>query len=87
MSHVVHVPCILDQDEDGVWCAATQLRPGVGAVGDGPTPEAALADLREALSAVHLQQVAQLTCSATDLAAYRCEGSKLRGALSGEQER
>ena len=31
------------------WCAAAQLRPGVGAVGDGPTPEAAIADLREAL--------------------------------------
>jgi predicted RNase H-like HicB family nuclease len=33
----------------GVWCASAQLRPGVGAVGDGETREAALDDLREAL--------------------------------------
>jgi len=43
------VPYSVEQDEDGVWCAAAQLRLGVGAVGDGPTPEAAIADLREAL--------------------------------------
>ena len=43
------MPYSVKQDEDGVWCAAAQLRPGVGAVGDGPTPEAAIADLREAL--------------------------------------
>lgn len=49
MSRVVHVPYTLDQDEDGVWCASAQLRPGVGAVGDGATPEEAIADLREAL--------------------------------------
>ena len=49
MTRVVHVPYAIEQDEDGVWCAAAQLRPGVGAVGDGPTPEAAIADLREAL--------------------------------------
>jgi predicted RNase H-like HicB family nuclease len=40
----------MEQDEDGVWCASAQLRPGVGAVGDGATPEEALADLREALA-------------------------------------
>ena len=49
MTRVVHVPYTVEQDEDGVWCAAAQLRPGVGAVGDGTTPEAAIADLREAL--------------------------------------
>jgi len=49
MSRVVHVPYTIEQDEDGVWCASAQLRPGVGAVGDGATPEEALADLREAL--------------------------------------
>ena len=38
-----------EQDEDGVWCAHAQLRPGVGANGEGDTPEAAVADLREAL--------------------------------------
>jgi predicted RNase H-like HicB family nuclease len=49
MSRVVHLPYTLEQDEDGVWCASAQLRPGVGAVGDGATPDEALADLREAL--------------------------------------
>ena len=48
----VHVPYTLEQDEDGVWCAAAQLGPGVGAVGDGETREAALDDLREALQAL-----------------------------------
>jgi hypothetical protein len=28
------------------------VRPGVGAAGDGPTPEAAITDLREALAAL-----------------------------------
>ena len=46
---VVHVPYTVGQDEDGVWCAHAQLRPGVGANGEGETPEAAVADLREAL--------------------------------------
>ena len=49
VTRVVHVPYAVEQDEDGVWCASAQLRPGVGAVGDGPTQEAAIADLREAL--------------------------------------
>lgn len=49
MTREVHVPYVLEQDEDGIWCASAQLRPGVGAVGDGPTPEAALEDLREGL--------------------------------------
>jgi hypothetical protein len=46
-------PCALrrQQDEVGVWCASAQLRPGVGAVGDGPTAEAAVTDLRDALEA------------------------------------
>jgi hypothetical protein len=48
----VHVPYVVEQDEDGVWCASAQLRPGVGAVGDGPTQEAAIADLRAALEAL-----------------------------------
>ena len=50
MSRVVHVPYVLEQDEDGVWCASAQLRPGVGAVGDGTTAEEAIADLRDALT-------------------------------------
>ena len=52
MSRVIHVPYTIDQDEDGVWCASAQLRPGVGAVGDGATPEEAVADLRVALTAL-----------------------------------
>jgi predicted RNase H-like HicB family nuclease len=51
-TRVVHVPYVVEQDEDGVWCASVQLRPRVGAVGDGPTAEAAVADLRDALEAL-----------------------------------
>ena len=49
VSRVVHVPYSVTQDEDGVWCASAQLGLGVGAVGDGPTEEAAVEDLRAAL--------------------------------------
>lgn len=49
MSRAVHVPYTVGQDEDGVWCAHAQLRPGVGAHGEGDSREAAIADLREAL--------------------------------------
>jgi predicted RNase H-like HicB family nuclease len=42
------VPCAVEQDEDGFWCASAQIRPGVAAFGDGPTREAALDDLRTA---------------------------------------
>jgi predicted RNase H-like HicB family nuclease len=52
MTQAVHVPYIVEQDEDGVWCAHAQLRPGVGANGEGDSPGAAIADLREALTAV-----------------------------------
>jgi len=50
MTRFVHVLYTVEQDEDGVWCAHAQLRPGVGAHGQGDTPEAAVADLREALT-------------------------------------
>jgi len=50
MSRVIHVPYTVEQDEDGVWCASAQLRPGVGAVGDGATRDEAIADLRGALT-------------------------------------
>jgi predicted RNase H-like HicB family nuclease len=50
MTRSVHVLYTVEQDEDGVWCAHAQLRPGVGAHGQGDTPEAAVADLREALT-------------------------------------
>jgi predicted RNase H-like HicB family nuclease len=49
MTRAVHVPYTVEQDEDGAWCAHAQLRPGVGANGEGDTPEAAIADLRKAL--------------------------------------
>lgn len=52
MTRVVHVPYSVSQDEDGVWCASAQLAPGIGAVGDGATEEAAVADLRAALGAL-----------------------------------
>ena len=46
----VTVPVVVERDEDGVWCAHAQLRPGVGAHGEGDTEEAALQDLRDALT-------------------------------------
>ena len=49
MTRAVHVPYTVEQAEDGVWCAHAQLRPGVGANGEGDSREAAVADLREAL--------------------------------------
>jgi predicted RNase H-like HicB family nuclease len=49
MTRAVHVPFTIEQDEDGVWCAHAQLRPGVGANGEGHSREAAIAALREAL--------------------------------------
>jgi predicted RNase H-like HicB family nuclease len=50
VTQAIHVPYTIEQDEDGVWCAHAQLRPGVGANGEGASPEAAVADLREALT-------------------------------------
>lgn len=50
MRRAVHVPYTVAQDEDGIWCAHAQLRPGVGANGEGDSREAAIADLREALA-------------------------------------
>jgi hypothetical protein len=45
VTRVVHVPYVVEQDEDSVWCASAQLRPGVAAFGEGQTQDAALADL------------------------------------------
>jgi predicted RNase H-like HicB family nuclease len=50
MARTVHVPYEIEQDEDGIWSAHAQLRPGIGAHGAGDTPDAAVADLRVALS-------------------------------------
>jgi predicted RNase H-like HicB family nuclease len=48
-TRTVHVPYTVERDKDGVWCAHAQLRPGVGAHGQGDTEAAAVAGLREAL--------------------------------------
>ena len=45
----MHVPYTVERDEDGFWCAHAQLRPGVGANGEGDSRDGAVADLREAL--------------------------------------
>ncbi|MCK9923815.1 hypothetical protein MXD61_18410 [Frankia sp. AgPm24] len=45
----VTVPIVVERAEDGVWCVDAQLRPGVGAHGEGTTEQEALDDLREAL--------------------------------------
>ncbi|WP_243407989.1 type II toxin-antitoxin system HicB family antitoxin [Frankia canadensis] len=44
----MRVPCTVEQDEDGVWCAHAHLD-RVGCNGEGDTREEALADLREAV--------------------------------------
>jgi predicted RNase H-like HicB family nuclease len=49
MTRVVHIPYVVEQDEDGTWCASASLRPGVAAFGNGPTREAAEADLQAGL--------------------------------------
>jgi predicted RNase H-like HicB family nuclease len=49
MDRIVHVNYVLEQDEDGAWCASASTRPGSTAYGEGDTPEEALADLREGL--------------------------------------
>jgi hypothetical protein len=48
----VHVPYTLEQDEDGIWNAHAWLGSSGGANGNGPTAEAAVADLREAVEMV-----------------------------------
>lgn len=48
----IHLPYVVERDEDGVWCADAQLRPGVGAHGYGDTRSEAEADLREGLIAL-----------------------------------
>ncbi len=50
MTRSVHILYTIEQDEDGVWCAHAQLRPSVGAHGEGDTADAAITDLREALA-------------------------------------
>lgn len=49
VTRVVHVPYVVEHDEEGAWCASAPLRPGVAAFGDGATPEEAITDLRASL--------------------------------------
>lgn len=41
---------VVEQDEDGVWCAQIVLRAGVAAFGDGRTCDEAVEDVNDALS-------------------------------------
>jgi predicted RNase H-like HicB family nuclease len=49
-SRTVTVPVVVGLDENGNWCAHAQLRPGLGAHGEGTTEDEAIQDLREALT-------------------------------------
>jgi predicted RNase H-like HicB family nuclease len=49
MPRDLHVPYVIEQDEDGAWCASAQLRPGVATSGGGPTREGAVDDLKSGL--------------------------------------
>lgn len=73
MSRTVHVPYVLEQDEDGVWCGEAVLRPGSSAFGYGDDPESALADLKEGIAALIEEsgppQELTLTLNVTDKAA------------------
>jgi predicted RNase H-like HicB family nuclease len=48
----ITVPFIIEQDENGVWCAEAALTPKSFANGEGATPEAAIEDLKEAIAAL-----------------------------------
>jgi hypothetical protein len=48
----VLVPYVVEQDEDGAWCAYAPVRPGVAAFGDGLTRQDALDDLKVGLAAL-----------------------------------
>jgi predicted RNase H-like HicB family nuclease len=45
----IHVPYTIEQDEDGIWCAAAALTPDAFANGQGATREAAIEDLKAAI--------------------------------------
>lgn len=52
MQREIHVPYLVEQDEDGVWTAAAALTPQAFANGQGATREAAIEDLKDALAAL-----------------------------------
>jgi hypothetical protein len=45
----ITVPYTVVQDENGAWCAEATLSSEAFANGEGDTPDAAIADLREAI--------------------------------------
>jgi predicted RNase H-like HicB family nuclease len=50
VTRTVHVPYVVEQDEDGGgWYASAHLRADVAAFGEGATREAAIEDLRAGL--------------------------------------
>ncbi|WP_433796994.1 hypothetical protein [Actinoplanes sp. CA-252034] len=64
MAGIRRISYVLEQESPGVWCASAFIRPGVGLMEDGPTPEAAVEELRESLTfvvgEVELTRVAKL---------------------------
>ncbi|WP_329001657.1 hypothetical protein OHA18_01585 [Kribbella sp. NBC_00709] len=46
----LHVPYVVEQDEDGTWLAEAALTPDVFLQGEGDTREAALEDLRTSIT-------------------------------------
>jgi hypothetical protein len=62
---VVHVPYVVEQDEDGAWCARALLRPGVGAVGDSAAREEARSALKALLEVVGPPNELTLTVNIT----------------------
>ena len=49
VTQVVHIPYVVEQDEDGTRGDSALVRLGIGAVGDGATPEEAITGLGAAL--------------------------------------
>jgi hypothetical protein len=50
VQHNITVPFTVEQDENGAWCAAAALTPDAFANGEGDTREAAIEDLRAAIT-------------------------------------
>ncbi|TDW54636.1 hypothetical protein [Kribbella pratensis] len=46
----LHVPYVVEQDEDGTWLAEAALTPDIFLQGEGETREAALEDLRTSIT-------------------------------------
>jgi predicted RNase H-like HicB family nuclease len=46
----LHVPYVVEQDEDGTWLAEAALTPDIFVQGEGETREAALEDLRTSIT-------------------------------------